>query len=194
MATRRSAAIASIRAQVGRNGDEGWRHQAAGAIRRVGQQLADFGRIVRPHRDQDGFHIRIGQFIHNVGGVIRRHRSEHAGSLDMGEVAQDDGSLTGRQVRQHFWQHCVRQGLHQDDNLSGIEAGNNVRPGGGADALAQRDYARSLARVQQGAHLREQRLSLHDHSSPGQGPGALAQRVVRVWMSQAGRIMLVRAA
>ena len=88
-----------VGAQIGRDGDEGGRHQAAGAIGGKGQQLADLGRLGRFHLDQDLLGLGRRQLLDDVGGVVGIHGLEQIRGDGGAEGAQDGRGVGGVQLR-----------------------------------------------------------------------------------------------
>ena len=91
-----------IRPQVRSNRHEGRGHDAAGAVRRKGEQLPDLGRLGRFHLDQDLLGFRLRQLLDDVGGVVGVHRLQQIGRHGLAEGTQDGGSVRRLQLGQQF--------------------------------------------------------------------------------------------
>jgi hypothetical protein len=102
--------------EIGRHRDEPWRHPAAGAVRRIGHQLAQQGGCGAIHRRERRRRRVLGQLLEHVRGVIGIHALEQVGGLvrrlRLNDLAGHGRVEVGRDLRHDLGRELLEHHRH----------------------------------------------------------------------------------
>ena len=140
------------------HGHEVRRHQPAGRVLGVLEDLLDVLGVLLLHELEDLFGLVPRELVHDVGGVLGRHLVEDARDFDLVEGSDECQQGGVVQRRQHLTRPFRREAPEERDLLlegQMLEDRGDVRRVGGLDRLV---VARVLAALEDAAHHLEQSL------------------------------------